>query len=74
MNNSEELHQTTIDEAEQAGKERLCKTCLKRHEKEAAEAPAQISEEGQSALEEVTETATEAAETVKEEVTETVEE
>ena len=70
MNNSEELHQTTIDEAEQAGKERLCKTCLKRHEKEAAEAPAQISEEGQSALEEATET----AETVKEEVTEAVEE
>lgn len=74
LNNSEELHQTTIDEAEQAGKERLCKTCLKRHEKEAAEAAVQVSEEGQSALEEVTETATEAAETVKEEVTEAVEE
>ena len=74
LNNSEELHQTTIDEAEQAGKERLCKTCLKRHEKEAAEAAAQVSEEGQSALEEVTETATEAMETVKEEVTEAVEE
>ena len=37
LNKSEELHQTTTQEAEQAGKERLCKTCLKRHEKEAAE-------------------------------------
>jgi len=48
LNKSEELHQTTTQEAEQAGKERLCKTCLKRHEKEAAETPA-IEE--QSALE-----------------------
>ena len=68
LNKSEELHQTTTQEAEQAGKERLCKTCLKRHEKEAAETPA-IEE--QSALESSTEAP---AEVEEQEVEETVEE
>ncbi|MBR5433641.1 MAG: hypothetical protein IK117_04325 [Bacteroidales bacterium] len=52
LNKSEELHQTTTQEAEEAGKERLCKTCLKRHEKEAVEAPAT---EEPAAVEESTE-------------------
>ncbi|MBP5371208.1 MAG: sulfite exporter TauE/SafE family protein [Bacteroidales bacterium] len=68
LNKSEELHQTTTQEAEQAGKERLCKTCLKRHEKEAAETPA-IEE--QSALESSAEAP---AEVEEQEVEETVEE
>ncbi len=68
LNKSEELHQTTTQEAEQAGKERLCKTCLKRHEKEVAETPA-IEE--QSALESSAEAP---AEVEEQEVEETVEE
>ncbi len=68
LNKSEELHQTTTQEAEQAGKERLCKTCLKRHEKEAAETPA-IEE--QSALESSAEAP---AEVEEQKVEETVEE
>ena len=71
LNNSEELHQTTVNEAEEAGKERLCKTCLKRHEKEVAETP--VTNEP-SALEESTETATDALESAAEKVEETVEE
>lgn len=74
LNQSEELHQTTTQEAEQAGKERLCKTCLKRHEKEVAETPAEVSEEGQSALEEASETAKNAVESTAEEVKDEVEE
>ena len=68
LNKSEELHQTTTQEAEQAGKERLCKTCLKRHEKEAAETPAI---DDQSALESSAEAP---AEVEEQEVEETVEE
>ena len=67
LNKSEELHQTTTQEAEEAGKERLCKTCMKRHEKDAAETPA-IEEQS------APENAVEAAEAVEQEVEETVEE
>lgn len=74
LNQSEELHQTTTQEAEQAGKERLCKTCLKRHEKEVAETPAEATEEAQSALEEGAETVKDAVESTVEDVKENVEE
>ena len=65
LNKSEELHQTTTQEAEQAGKERLCKTCMKRHEKEVAEA-------SEDSVQEQTEEAVESA--AEETVEETVEE
>lgn len=75
LNQSEELHQTTTQEAEDAGKERLCKTCMKRHEKEVpVETPAEPTEEGQTVLEEVSEAAESALDNAEEKVTETVEE
>ena len=75
LNNSEELHQTTVKEAEQAGKERLCKTCFKRHEKETAETPTEAAtEEGQSTLEQADDAVKEGIETVEETAEEAVEE
>ncbi|MBP5135357.1 MAG: hypothetical protein ILP24_06310 [Paludibacteraceae bacterium] len=61
---SEILHETTVQEAEEAGKERLCKTCRKRHEAE----PAAVEENANSLIETVAESAGEAAETVKDEL------
>jgi len=67
LDRTEELTVGTTQEAEEAGKERLCKTCMKRHEKDAAETPA-IEEQS------APENAVEAAEAVEQEVEETVEE
>ena len=44
LNRSEELTVGTTQQAEEAKKERLCKVCLKRHEKESAAPAVQESE------------------------------
>ena len=48
---SEILNETTVQEAEAAGKERLCKTCRNRHDKEVAEQAAAVEEAAPSLIE-----------------------
>ncbi|MBE6312173.1 MAG: hypothetical protein E7076_03355 [Bacteroidales bacterium] len=64
LDRTEELTLGTIEEAEQAGKERLCKTCRKRHEAE----PAAVEENANSLIETVAENAEDAPETIKDEL------
>lgn len=65
LDRTEELTLGTALQAEEAGKERLCKTCMKRFEKEGAQAQEEAADALEGALEaveEVAEEATEAAE------------
>lgn len=66
LNRTEELVLGTATEAEAAGKERLCKTCLKRHQAEVEAAEATALEQ----IEETVENAVETIEETTEEITE----
>ena len=59
-----ELHETTVQEAEEAGKERLCKTCFKKHEKEVEAAKEAVEEAAPGLLEQAADATEEAIEDV----------